>query len=143
MSKVAVIYWSGTGNTEIMANAIADGIKDAGTECEIFPVSNITSLDAAAYSKLVLGCPSMGAEVLEETEFEPFFEELENNLAGRKVALFGSYGWGDGQWMRDWVKRTDDTGANIYTGEGFIVNETPDADKIEECKKFGAGFAAF
>lgn len=143
MSKVAVIYWSGTGNTETMANAIADGIKGTGAECDVLSVSEISASDAAAYSKMALGCPSMGSEVLEEMEFEPFFTELESSLAGRKVALFGSYGWGDGQWMRDWVKRTDDSGANIYTGEGFMVNETPDAAKIEECKAFGAGFAAF
>lgn len=143
MAKIAVIFWSQTGNTEAMANAIADGIREGGAECDVKFVSDISAADAANYEKLALGCPSMGSEVLEESEFEPFFTDLEGNLAGRKVALFGSYGWGDGQWMRDWYERTDGTGANVYNGEGFILNETPDDDGIAACKEFGKGFAAF
>ena len=83
------------------------------------------------------------AEVLEEAEFEPFFTELESKLGGRKVALFGSYGWGDGQWMRDWVERTDNANANIYTGEGLMAHETPDEIMLEQCRDFGRGFAAY
>ena len=143
MNKAAVIYWSQTGNTEQMANAIADGIREGGMECDLLNVADTNAADAAKYNKLALGCPAMGAEVLEEAEFDPFFTELEGKLAGRKVALFGSYGWGDGQWMRDWVQRTNDANANIYTEEGLMVNEAPDADALEKCKEFGKGFAAY
>ena len=143
MSKVAVIYWSGTGNTEMMAQAVADGAKQAGAEVSLMQVSATSADEAAGFDRLALGCPAMGAEVLEESEFDPFFTELEGKLAGRKVALFGSYGWGDGQWMRDWVQRTNDANANIYTDEGLMVNETPDADALDKCREFGKGFAAY
>ena len=143
MKKTAVIYWSGTGNTEAMANAVAEGMREAGAECAVWTPADVGAdavkeLDAAA-----LGCPAMGAEVLEEAEFDPFFTELESKLGGRKVALFGSYGWGDGQWMRDWVQRANDDNANVYTDEGLIINETPDADGLAKCKEFGKGFAAY
>lgn len=143
MSKTAVIFWSQTGNTELMANAIADGIREAGMECDLLTVSDITAADAAQYDKLALGCPAMGAEVLEEAAFDPFFTELESKLGGRKVALFGSYGWGDGAWMRDWVKRADDANANVYQDAGLMAHETPDAAMLAECKAFGGGFAAY
>ena len=126
MSKAAVIFWSQTGNTEQMANAIADGIREGGMEVDVLNVADTTPADAVKYAKIALGCPAMGAEVLEETEFDPFFTELESKISGLKVALFGSYGWGDGQWMRDWVQRTNDANAVIYTDEGLIINETPD-----------------
>lgn len=143
MSKSAVIYWSGTGNTEAMAQAVLDGLNGAGEDAALFSADSVRAADAAQYDKLALGCPAMGAEVLEESVFEPFFTELEPLLSGKKVALFGSYGWGDGQWMRDWVQRTNDANANIYTDEGLMVNETPDADALEKCKEFGKGFAAY
>ena len=143
MSKLVVIYWTGTGNTGAMAQAVADGAKSAGAEAELLTVSEISADAAAAYDKLALGCPAMGAEVLEEGEFEPFFTELESRLGGKKVALFGSYGWGDGQWMRDWQQRVDDANASLYNGEGLIINETPDDDGLEQCRQFGAGFAGF
>ena len=114
MSKAAVIFWSQTGNTEQMANAIADGIREGGMEVDVLNVADTTPADAVKYAKIALGCPAMGAEVLEETEFDPFFTELESKISGLKVALFGSYGWGDGQWMRDWVQRTNDANAVIY-----------------------------
>ena len=143
MSKAAVIYWSQTGNTEQMATAIAEGIREGGMECDLLNVADTNAGAAAGYDKIALGCPAMGAEVLEEAEFDPFFTELENRLAGRKVALFGSYGWGDGQWMRDWVQRTNDANANIYTDEGLMINETPDEDGRAKCREFGKGFAAY
>ncbi|MBS6884060.1 MAG: flavodoxin [Clostridiaceae bacterium] len=143
MSKAAVIYWSQTGNTEQMATAIAEGIREGGMECDLLSVADTNAGAAAGYDKIALGCPAMGAEVLEEAEFDPFFTELENRLAGRKVALFGSYGWGDGQWMRDWVQRTNDANANIYTDEGLMINETPDEDGLAKCREFGKGFAAY
>ena len=141
MSKAAVIFWSQTGNTEQMANAIADGIREGGMECDLLNVADISAADAAKYDKLALGCPAMGAEVLEEVEFDPFFTELEGKLAGRKVALFGSYGWGDGQWMRDWKARADGANANVYQDEGLMINEAPDEEGLAKCRAFGAGFA--
>ena len=141
MSKAAVIYWSATGNTEAMAQAIAEGAKAAGIEVDLMEVGN-TSADAAAeYEVLALGCPAMGAEELEEGEFEPFFADLEGKLSGKKVALFGSYDWGDGVWMRNWFDRTKDTGAVMLQEEGLIVNNTPEADGIEACKQLGAALA--
>lgn len=139
MSKIAVIYWSGTGNTAMMANEIAAGI---GADAEVFSVDAFHG-NVADYDKIAFGCAAMGDEVLEEAEFEPFFSAVEGSLKGKKVALFGSYGWGDGQWMRDWVQRTNDANAVIYTDEGLIINETPDDDGIAKCKEFGKGFAAF
>lgn len=143
MNKAAVIYWSQTGNTEQMAAAIAEGVRAGGMECDLLQVGETNAAAVAGYEKIALGCPAMGAEVLEEMEFEPFFTELESKLAGCRVALFGSYGWGDGQWMRDWVQRTEDANANLYTGEGLIINETPDETGLEKCRSFGQGFAAY
>ena len=142
MSKIAVIFWSMSGNTEAMAQAIAQGAQEAGAEVDVLPVTDVTVDQALGYDKLALGCPAMGAEVLEETEFEPFFSALESRLGGKKVALFGSYGWGDGQWMRDWQARTEGDNANLYQ-EGLILNETPDEAGLAQCRSFGAGFAAY
>ena len=138
MSKIAVIYWSGTGNTESMANSILEGIETVTSEVELFNVSNISPAEALEYDKLVLGCPAMGAEELEEDEFEPFFTELEESLSGHKVALFGSYGWGDGEWMRTWEDRVRATGATFIGGEGLIVNDAPEGP---ECVEFGITIA--
>lgn len=141
MSKMAVIYWSMTGNTEAMAAAIAQGAQEAGAQAELKQVSEISVDEALTYDLLALGCPAMGAEVLEEAEFEPFFAQLEGRLSGRKVALFGSYGWGDGQWMRDWKARADGANAVVYQDEGLILNEAPDEEGLAQCRAFGAGFA--
>lgn len=140
MSKIAVIYWSGTGNTQAMAEAVAEGAKNAGAQADLFSVSDTSADAAAAYDKLALGCPAMGAEVLEESEFEPFFTELEGRLSGKKVALFGSYGWGDGQWMRDWADRLAASGATAC-GEPLTVNEAPDEDGLAQCRALGAALA--
>ena len=137
MSKTAIIYWSGTGNTEAMAEAIFDGAKEVNHDTALFSVSEISADEAAAYDTLILGCPAMGAEVLEESEFDPFFTELESKLSGKKVALFGSYGWGDGEWMRNWEERVNASGAQLLGGEGLTVNESPDADALEDCKNLG------
>ncbi len=141
MSKVAVIYWSGTGNTETMAHAIADGAKAAGAEVIVMNVSETNADDAAKFDRLALGCSAMGSEMLEEMEFEPFFTELESNLTGKRVALFGSYGWGDGQWMRDWQERTNNAGAYIIDGEGLKVHEQPTEDDLDACKALGKSLA--
>ena len=127
MSKTAIIYWSGTGNTEAMANAIFDGAKEVNADTKLFSVDQITADEAKDYNNLILGCPAMGAEELEEGEFEPFFAELEVNLSSKNVALFGSYGWGDGEWMREWEKRVTDAGAKL-ANESVIVNDSPDED---------------
>ena len=142
MNHIAIIYWSGTGNTEAMANAVLTGAKSAGAEAELFTVSDITTAKALEYDVLALGCPAMGGEVLEENEFEPFFTELESSLNGKKCALFGSYGWGEGQWMRDWFDRSKAAGANLLN-EGLMVHETPDAAGIADCEAFGKALAAF
>ena len=133
MSKIAVIYWSGTGNTEQMAQAVAEGAQAAGAEVETFTVDAIDAGTAAEYSKLALGCPAMGAEVLEESE-------LEGRLSGHQVALFGSYGWGDGQWLRDWAERTEGDGAALC-GEPLAVHEAPDDDALAQCKALGEALA--
>ena len=140
MSKVAVIYWSGTGNTQQMADAVAEGARGAGAEVSVFSVSEISADAAAAYDHLALGCPAMGGEVLEESEFEPFFSELEGSLSGKKVVLFGSYDWGDGQWMRDWQQRTVQAGAQM-PADGLIVNLTPDEGGLAQCRELGAKIA--
>lgn len=142
MSKINIVYWSQTGNTQVMAEAIGAGIEEAGKEANVVFVSDITVDELKDTSVMALGCPAMGAEVLEEGEMEPFMCELEGSLGGKTVALFGSYGWGDGEWMRDWVERTGDAGANVLNGEGLICQEAPDDDVIEECKALGRQLAS-
>lgn len=140
MSKIAVIYWSGTGNTEAMANAVAEGAR-AGGEVEVKSVSYAHAAEALAADALALGCPAMGAEVLEESEMEPFVQELEKaGLTGKKLALFGSYDWGDGEWMREWTKRMRDGGADLVA-DGLIVHNTPDEDGLETCRALGRKLA--
>ena len=141
MSKTAIIYWSGTGNTEAMANAILEGAKEVNPDTALFTVSEISADETDGFDTLILGCPAMGSEVLEESEFEPFFSELEPKLSGRNVALFGSYGWGDGEWMRDWENRVVSAGATLVGAEGLIINETPDDDGLAQCREFGKNAA--
>lgn len=136
--KKAVIYWSDTGNTAAMASAIAAGM---GEGTELYSVDQFTG-DIADYDKIAFGCSAMGDEVLEEAEFDPFFTSIEGKLGGKKVALFGSYGWGDGQWMRDWAERTTKAGANLYD-DGLMVNGFPDGDAKVQCTAFGEGFGAY
>ena len=134
--KTAVIYWSGTGNTEAMANAVAEG---AGAD--LFTVSDFSG-SVADFDAIAFGCPAMGAEVLEEDEFEPFFTSIEGKLSGKKVLLFGSYGWGDGEWMRNWEERTKTAGAVLVGDEGYIVNEAPSDDDLAKLKALGAELAS-
>lgn len=142
MSKVSVVYWSQSGNTQAMAEAVAAGITEAGKEAEVVYVSDVNVADLIAEKAFALGCPAMGAEVLEEGEFEPFMESIDGSISGKTIALFGSYGWGDGQWMRDWAERTTKTGANLYD-DGLMVNGFPDADAKVQCTAFGEGFGAY
>lgn len=141
MKKIAVIYWSQTGNTAQMAEAVAAGAKEAGADVHLTEVSGISAQEAAAYDALALGCPAMGAEVLEEAEFEPFFTELEPHLQGKPLLLFGSYGWGDGQWMRDWQERCEKAGAALVGSQGVMVCGAPCAEETAQCKTLGAALA--
>lgn len=140
MKKIAIVFYSGTGNTEEMADAVLEGAKLAGAEArlihaELFSSAMIDSFDAVAF-----GCPSMGIEELEEEFFEPMFTSLENKLKNKRIALFGSYGWGDGQWMQSWEERSLALGAKLVTPP-VIANETPDAEAIEACKALGKALA--
>jgi len=134
--KTAVVYWSGTGNTEAMANAVAEGMKDKGADVSVFTASEFTKDKVAEFDAIAFGCPAMGAEVLEEDEFEPMFADVEASLKDKKVALFGSYGWGDGQWMREWEERCINAGIKL-AADCLIVNEAPDDEGVENCKKLG------
>lgn len=137
MSKVSIVYWSGTGNTQKMAEAVAEGVKEAGGEAEVLFVSAADVSALASENAFALGCPSMGTEQLEETEMEPFMAELEGSISGKKIALFGSYGWGSGEWMRDWEDRIQSAGATVVNGEGVIANGEPSDDIISDLKALG------
>ena len=141
MDKVIVAYWSQTGNTAAMAAAVGEGIKEAGKEAVVTDISSVSMDDLKEASAFALGCPAMGAEVLEEGEMEPFVTEVEAFAAGKKIGLFGSYGWGDGQWMRDWEERMTAAGATVLNGEGLICQETPDDDAIKQCEELGEQLA--
>lgn len=140
MSKVAVVYWSGTGNTEAMAASVVEGIKEKGAEAVLltaaeFDASMMDNFDAVAF-----GCPSMGAEQLEESEFEPMFSACEPKLKDKKIALFGSYGWGDGEWMRSWEKDCGDAGLNLVC-ESVTCCDAPDDAALEACRELGRALA--
>ena len=138
MSKLAVIYWSGSGNTEAMAKAVVEGAKTAGTEVDLLNCAEVG--DISSYSAIALGCPAMGAEELEDSEFLPMLEGVEPALPDKKVALFGSYGWGDGEWMRSWESRCVEKGIALAAGS-VIVNEAPDDAGIARCRALGASLA--
>ena len=141
MSKVAVVYWSGTGNTEEMANKVAEGAKAAGAEVEVISADDFDGTDISSFDGVAFGCPAMGDEVLEDTEFEPMFDGCKGALKGKNIALFGSYGWGDGEWMRDWADRMKNAGAQLIREEGIIANEAPEDDVLEELKAAGKELA--
>jgi flavodoxin short chain len=138
--KISIIYWSGTGNTEAMAKLIQEGAASVGAEVVLKEVAKSEVADVTGADVAVLGCPSMGDETLEEGEFEPFISSIEGKISGKKLALFGSYGWGDGQWMRDWTDRMKKAGA-VLVAESLIVNEAPSGDDEEKCKAFGKSIA--
>ena len=135
MSKVAVVFWSATGNTETMANCVAEGANGTIVPCSEMNAAKLAEFDAVAF-----GCPAMGAEQLEESEFEPMFTACEGRLSGKHIALFGSYGWGDGEWMRSWESRCNDDGANLAC-DSVICNEAPDDDALAACRELGASLA--
>lgn len=140
MKKVAVVFWSGTGNTKAMADAVAEGAKNAGAEVSVMGPGEFGKDKVAEFDAIAFGCPAMGDEVLEEEEFEPMFAGVEKSLAGKEIALFGSYGWGDGQWMRDWEKRCNAAGVKP-AAESVMANNEPDEAALGNCKALGASLA--
>ena len=140
MSKIAVVYWSGTGNTEAMANAVLEGIKEAGAEGALFTASEFGVDMMDGFDAIAFGCPSMGSEQLEDSEFEPMFNSCEPKLSGKKIALFGSYGWGDGEWMRNWEETCQSDGA-VMACEFVICNDAPDDEALAACRVLGKALA--
>lgn len=136
MSRIAVVYWSGTGNTEAMAHAVSQGAKENGAEVSVMTASEFDASQMDSYDAVAFGCPAMGAEILEESEFTPMFEGCEAKLSGKRIALFGSYGWGDGEWMRNWEETCIADGA-VMVCDFVICNEVPDDDAIAACKALG------
>ncbi len=142
MNKIYVVYWSQTGNTEAMAEAVGKGIEAAGKEAEVLEVANASLEELKEASAFALGCPAMGDEVLEEDEMDPFVTKVEAFASGKTIGLFGSYGWGDGEWMRDWVDRMKAAGAIVLNDEGVMCEETPDDDAVAACENLGRQLAA-
>ena len=140
MKKTAVVYWSGTGNTESMANAIAEAMKAAGAETEVMTSEQVDAGKLAGFDAIAFGCPAMGAEELEETEFAPMFDAVKGSLSGKDVALFGSYGWGDGEWMHTWEDDCKANGMNLVC-DSVICCEAPDDEALDACRKLGAELA--
>ena len=140
MKKVAVVFWSGTGNTEAMARAVAKGTQAAGAVAELITASQFGPDDVAKYDAIAFGCPAMGSEQLEDSEFEPMFDSVKGSLAGQSIALFGSYGWGDCEWMRNWEEDCRAAGA-VLACESVTANDAPDSEAEEACKALGAALA--
>ncbi|MCC3864149.1 flavodoxin [Terrisporobacter petrolearius] len=138
-NKINIIFWSGTGNTESMAQAIYEGSKKGGNS-KLLTVDKATLDDVVEADILFLGCPSMGVEELEESEMEPFMESISNDIDGKKIILFGSYGWGDGEWMQDWEQRIKNYGGTIVE-ESIICNESPEEDVLKELTLLGQKYS--
>ena len=136
MKKTAVVYWSGTGNTEAMAKAVAEGMESAGAQVTMLTPDQVKASELSAYDAIAFGCPAMGAEVLEESEFRPMFDACKPHLQGKKIALFGSYGWGDGEWMRNWEEDCISAGATLACGS-VICQDDPDDSALAECEALG------
>ena len=142
MNEIIVAYWSQTGNTQAMAEAVGEGIEAAGRKALVAEIGSV-SMDALKNASVfAMGCPAMGAEVLEEAEMEPFVMEVEAFAAGKSIGLFGSYGWGDGEGMRSWAERMTAAGATVVGGEGVICQEAPDEEALESCRALGKALAA-
>ena len=141
MDKVYVIFWTQGGNTGQMAQAVGEGVTSEGKEVIYLQPGEAKVEELKNVAGFAMGCPAMGDEVLEESEMEPFVAEAEAIVKGKTVALFGSYGWGDGQWMRDWTQRMKNAGATVVGGEGVIAHEAPDADALQACNELGKSLA--
>lgn len=133
MSKIAVVYFSGTGNTKIMAESIAEGVVKSGSEVDVIECTDFDSSKVSQYDGFAFGCPAYGAEELEETMFAPMWESVKGELGDKKVVLFGSYGWGSGEWMDIWAEESQEL--NII--ETYICNETPDDEAVKTCIELG------
>lgn len=140
MNRVNVIYWSGTGHTESMAKAIVKGAEGAGAEVKLIPVGEASEEDVKEVEKIAFGCPAMGAEELEEKEMRPFMDKVNSLLSGKKLILFGSYEWAEGEWMRLWQEEIEATGAKLIE-DGFAAYDDPDEDALEECEALGKELA--
>ena len=140
MSKLAIVYWSGTGNTEAMATAVEAGAKEKGAEVTVFGPSDFSADKAAGFDAIAFGCPAMGAETLEEDEFQPMFDGVKGSLGGKAAALFGSYGWGGGEWMRAWEADCEAAGIRL-AAESVICADAPDDEALAACKALGAALA--
>ena len=140
MSKIAVVFRSGTGNTEAMANAVAAGAQEKGAEVTVLGPSDFGAAAVAGYDGIAFGCPSMGVEQLEEADYQPMWDEVKGELNGKKIVLFGSYGWGDGEWMRTWEEEARGAGA-VLAADCLIVNGAPDDEGEANCKALGAALA--
>ena len=140
MSKVAVVYWSSTGNTEAMADAVVEGAKEKGADVTLYECADFRPELVGEYDAIAFGCPAMGDEVLEEDEFEPMFSSCEEKISGKKIGLFGSYGWGDGDWMHNWEAKCKEDGA-VLVADGVICQEEPDDEAVENCKALGKALA--
>ena len=140
MNKTAIVYWSGTGNTEAMAKKAEEGARAAGADVTVYTAADFAPSLADSFDTIAFGCPAMGSEVLEEDEFEPMFSDTESRLSGKKIALFGSYGWGDGEWMRDWEDRCRKDGA-VFLCDSVICSEEPDEEALEACLALGRSLA--
>lgn len=140
MNKLAIVYWSGTGNTETMANCIADGARESGAEVAILSPGEFSATRFSEFGVVAFGCPAMGAEQLEESEFEPMYQDLRGSLSGKPVGLFGSYGWGDGEWIRTWAEDAEAAGARLVV-EPVMANGSPDGDAETACAALGTALA--
>ena len=138
-NKINIIFWSGTGNTESMAEAIFEGSKKGGNS-KLISVDKATLENVNEADILFLGCPSMGVEELEESEMEPFMESISNDIGGKKIILFGSYGWGDGEWMQIWEQRVKDCGGLIVE-ESIICNESPEEETLKQLRTLGEKYS--
>lgn len=140
MRKVAIVYWSGTGNTEAMANAVLDGAKATGVDVTLCQVSDFSADKVSEYDAIAFGCPAMGAEALEDSEFEPVFDACLPLLGDKKIALFGSYDWGDGEWLRLWEETCNAAGITLAS-ESVKCNNAPDAAGLNACIELGKKLA--
>lgn len=140
MSKVAVVFWSGTGNTEAMANMVAAGAKAAGADVTVYTASEFQAGLMDSYDAIAYGCPAMGSEELEDSEFQPMFDDCKGKLSGKKIGLFGSYSWAEGEWMRTWQAECEELGANLVM-DGVICYDAPDAEAETNCEALGKALA--
>ena len=140
MKKIAIVYWSGTGNTEAMAQAVLKGAQAAGADAALYTPETYDAASTGKWDAIAFGCPAMGAEVLEEEVFDPMFTKCEASLSGKRIALFGSYGWGDGEWMRSWEGRCQSAGAFLAC-ESVICCEAPDDAVLAACEALGKALA--